>query len=83
MGKNNGFSQLMKSAVEVTQLGFSVVTPIVLLTILGVYLKNRFNLSDYVVIIFVLLGLCGGINSFVLFVKRYLKNLDKDKHKER
>ncbi|MEG0692108.1 MAG: AtpZ/AtpI family protein [Oscillospiraceae bacterium] len=82
MGKNSDFSHVMKFAVEVTQLGISVVMPIILLTLLGVYLRDRFGLSDTVVVVFVLLGLCGGINSFVLFVKRYLKNIDKDKHKE-
>ncbi len=83
MGKYDDISQMMRSAVEITQLGLSMVMPIVLLAFLGVYLRDRFHLPDYVVIICILLGVCGGINSFVLFVKRYLKKLDKDKHKER
>lgn len=70
-------SSLLSGIVNVTQLGLSVIVPIVLFALLANYLKNKFNTPDWLSLILIGLGFAGGINSFVIFVKSYLKRMDK------
>ncbi len=63
------------------QLGFSIVTPIVLCTAAAYWLSERFSLGSWVVIPGIFLGLGGAAVSF-LKVVRALQN-DAEKQEDR
>ena len=49
--------QLVRMAVVFGQLGFTLITPPVLMTLLGWWLSSRFSLGVWVIAVFLLLGL--------------------------
>ena len=82
MDNKNDFSHGMKFVVEATQVGVSIIMPMILFAVLGTYLKKRFGIGDVWVIALIVFGLFVGIGSFISFVKRYLKDIDNESHKE-
>lgn len=71
------YSELFAGLANITQLGLSVIVPVVLCALLANFLKERFSIPDWLVIIIIALGFMAGIKSFIDFVKMYLKKLDK------
>ncbi len=66
----------------ITQLGLSVIIPIVVCTLIGNYLKNQFGFSDIIVLISIFLGLISaGINCIKFF--RYAEKEAEKSKKER
>ena len=51
------FFQLVRTAAVFGQLGFTLITPPVLMTLLGWWLNSRFSLGVWVIAVFLLLGL--------------------------
>ncbi len=47
--------------VWITQLGMSVAAPLAGFTILGVWLRNRFSLGNWVVLVGIVIGLCSAV----------------------
>lgn len=80
---NNSFFEIAKGLTNIAQLGLSVVAPIVLCSLLGVFLKNKFGIPDFVVFLIILLGIASGIYSAVSFVKQYLRRLEIEERKQR
>lgn len=80
---NNSFFEIAKGLTNIAQLGLSVVAPIVLCSLLGVFLKNKFGISDFVVFLIILLGIASGIYSAVSFVTQYLRRLEIEERKQR
>lgn len=78
--KNNktNVAELFEGLANITQLGLSVVIPIVGFALLADFLKNRYNIPDFLVIIIIIIGVLGGLNSFVMFVRSYLRRIDKE-----
>lgn len=72
------FSWAVQAVLDVGQLGLSVVLPIVLLALLGNYLTQKFSLSGYVTLIFIVIGFAAGINGFVRFAKSWIRRSEKD-----
>ena len=50
--------------VWLTQLGLSVATPMGIFTLLGLWLKNRFQLGAWVIVVFCVIGLVCAADSF-------------------
>ena len=50
------------------QLGFTVVTPIVLFLFLALYLKNVWNVPDVVTVLLILAGVATGVVSAVRMI---------------
>lgn len=57
----------MKDFVYFANLGFAVITPIIISIYGAIYLRDKFNLPDYVVVIGIFFGLIAGVNSFCKF----------------
>ncbi len=65
----------MRDLVWLTQLGMSVISPLLVFTLGSVWLQNHFSLGKWVVIVGVLLGLSGSVSAGVSFA-RHTKNMD-------
>ncbi|WMJ21829.1 AtpZ/AtpI family protein [Paludicola sp. MB14-C6] len=77
MKNNTEWISIAKGIAAISQFGLSIIMPIVLCTFLGVYLKNKFAIPDYIVILLVLLGVLSGISSAVSFIKSFMKQEQK------
>lgn len=67
--------------VWLTQLGLSTAVPLAGFVLLAVWLKNRFDLGLWVVLLGIGLGLFCAVDGFVRNLK-VLNRLSKDKEKE-
>lgn len=68
----------MRDLVWLTQLGMSIVSPLLVFTLGSVWLQNHFFLGKWIVILGVFLGLSGSISAGVSFA-RHTKHLDSSK----
>lgn len=59
----------VKAFAYVTQLGFNIITPVILCIIIAIYIKNKFMLGDYVVILGIIIGCGAGFMSLFNFIK--------------
>lgn len=66
--------------VWLTQLGFSTASPLVCFILLAVWLRNRFSLGLWVLIVGIVLGVLCAINGFYKNL-RVLDNMNKSKDK--
>lgn len=68
----------------VSQIGFIIITPLLLFIWGGSWLIKQFSLPDWLMIVFVILGLlfmiCGATSYLMQLIKRYDKD-DKEKYK--
>ncbi len=72
----------MKLLIWMTQLGLSVAVPPVVLILLAVWLKNRFDWGAWVVIVGVLLGLLMAAEGLRTSVKAMKVMSKKDKEEK-
>lgn len=72
--------KLFRELVWLTQLGLSILSPLLLCVLLAVWLRNRFGVGGWVVVLGILLGLGGAVSAGVAFA-RSLRSLDDPKHK--
>ena len=73
MGSQKHIFRAMKYLSFLTQVGLSILTPILLCVLAAVWLQNRFGLGNWVVVVGILLGVGGGFCSlfqFFQFVQR-------------
>ena len=61
----------------ITQLGLSVGAPIAGFTLIGVWLRNRYNLGSWFVALFCVIGLISGVHGFITELKAIQKRLNK------
>lgn len=59
-----------------TQLGFSIVSPLLICVLGSVWLRNRFTLGRWVVIVGLLLGLGGALSAGLAFF-RHTRQVDQ------
>lgn len=70
-----------KTFALITQLGISMIVPVVMCTLLGVFLENKFSIS--VTIPLIILGvLAGGRNVYIL-AKNANEDPEDKEHEER
>lgn len=67
----------------VSQIGFMVITPLLLFIWGGAWLVNKFNLPSFLTIIFVLMGIFTMISSVGTYLKKLIKKYDDSKSKEK
>ena len=60
-----------KYLILVTQVGFSVIVPSVLLTLLGVWLDKKLG-TRFLVIVGAVLGIAGGVTAAWHFIRRFM-----------
>lgn len=64
--------------VWLTQLGFSVAFPLVGSTLLSLWLRQRFDLGIWVLIVGIVLGIAGAVDGFRVSLKA-MEKIAKDK----
>ena len=68
--------------VWITQLGMGVAMPLVGFIWLGIWLKNRFSLGAWCVILFCIIGLITALDGLKVSLKT-MERLDKSKKKKK
>ena len=63
--------------ILVTQVGFSVIVPAVLMTLLGIWLDKKLG-TRFLVIVGAVLGIAGGVTAAWHFIRRFMPENDKD-----
>ena len=76
MGKS-GWFEALKQLSWLTQLGFSMVAPVLLCTGGALWLQNKFSLGAWVVLAGLAVGLVSGGCTFVSFLKYAQKQAEK------
>ncbi|MFI3114806.1 MAG: hypothetical protein R3Y12_01525 [Clostridia bacterium] len=54
----------MKDVMLLANLGFAIITPLILSVYGSIWLKNRYNLPDYIIIFGIFFGITTGVYSF-------------------
>lgn len=65
--------------VWLTQLGLSVAAPLAGFTLLAVWLRQRFDLGIWVVLVGIVLGLASAVDGFRVSMKA-MEQMSKDRH---
>lgn len=74
---------IVRGLTDIAQFGLSIIAPVILCGLLGLFLKKKFGLPDIFVFALILLGFASGISSAVSFVKNYIKrNLSAKERQE-
>lgn len=68
----------LKYLVWVSTLSASLITPIVICVYLGYYIKNKFSLGIWVIIVFIILGFLTAMLNVVKFF-RFVQSQAKNK----
>ncbi len=68
----------LRYLILVTQVGFSVIVPTVLMTLLGIWLDKKLG-THFLVIIGVVLGIAGGVTAAWHFIRRFMPENDKER----
>lgn len=83
MSDNENKYRYLRAAAHITQFGLDMVTPIVLFTILAVWLKNKLDVGGWVVIVAIIIGVaCSGLNMYK-FIKTAEKETGGREHDEK
>lgn len=64
---NNNRKEIFQALNSITQLGLSVVISFLLWVFIAIWVRDTFNLGNFVMIIGILLGLGSAVLSFVKF----------------
>ena len=68
--------EILRSLALVSQLGFTVITPVLLCTFLGTWIDKKFN--TVLTLPLIIIGIAAGINAAYRLVKNYLLLLKKE-----
>lgn len=78
MEGNKKVYKSLKYITMLTQLGISVVSPLIVCVPLAVWLKGRFALGDWIVLAGILLGIASGFYSFWQAIKKFAADMNKE-----
>ena len=78
----NSWQKLIKDVAFASQLGLSLITPPVLLALLGWYISNRFGVGAWITIVFIMLGLATSFATAYGFYKKAQRRFEKDEKKD-
>ncbi len=76
--KMKKYQDLLKGAAYVTQFGFTIVCPPIIMAMLGFWLQRKFSLGSWVMIIAILTGLLAAASSAWSF----FRSLDREEAKK-
>lgn len=77
MGMNKKIYNSLKNIGMISQLALSLLTPCFLCIIACSWLKNKFGLGEWVIIVGILFGLASGFVSVATFVKSAMRDAEK------
>ena len=72
--------QVFKTWIMILQVGISMMTPIFLLLVISVVLKNKFNID--LVLLSIIIGVIVGFRNTYILLKQFLKDDSKTKESE-
>ena len=72
----------IKLLVWLTQLGLSVAGPLAGFIMLAVWLRHRFDLGAWILIVGIILGISGAVDGFRVSMKA-MESMSKDKSNEK
>lgn len=78
MNKDRGF---LKNLVLITQVGLTVLVPIALLTVLGIFLRDRFQ-ANWILIVLIVLGIVSGMAAGWSLLKKFAPDPKDDAPRE-
>lgn len=64
----------------ISQLGFSIVVPIVLCTFVGTYLERKFSIS--ITVLLIILGVLAGVRNAYVLMKQAIRKPEDDGHEK-
>lgn len=70
--------EVMQNLAMITQLGISMLAPVVLCVFIGYWLDNRYGLST--VIPMLILGIAAGVRNCYLLLKQLIQEKGEKKH---
>lgn len=70
-------AKTLRELTWLTQLGFSIVSPLLLCVLGSAWLRERFSLGCWVVVLGLLLGLSGALSAGLTFF-RHTQHLDQE-----
>ena len=81
------FFRSLRPLTYFTQFGISVVSPILLCTLVGLWLYNRFSMGVWVLIVGIFLGIGGALSNFLAIFRiaateQALEEAEKKKQEE-
>lgn len=76
MGFNRNMFKAVKNISMVSQLALSVVTPCFITIAICTWLKNKFSLGSWIVVIGILWGIISGICSVRTYMKKAIKDAE-------
>lgn len=74
MDPNKKIFNSMKYVTMLSQLGLSVIIPPLVCIWLSLWLKEKFNFGDWVVLVGIFLGIASGITSLINYLKVFVKD---------
>ncbi|MEG0894995.1 MAG: AtpZ/AtpI family protein [Oscillospiraceae bacterium] len=77
----NNFSKILRGIAIVSQVGVSLITPILLSILLVNFLQDRYSISGGITILLILVGFAVGVSSFISIIKKYLNITQKQEKK--
>lgn len=83
MPDNENKYRYMRAAGHITQFGLDMVTPVLLCTIIAVWLKNKLSLGSWVVIVAIIAGVAVSALNMFKFIKTVEKEMGGKKHDEK
>ena len=78
MHQKKPFFKVMKGIVWLTQLGFSLVVPPLVLIWLAIWLQQRYSLGSWILIAGILVGLCGSAGTALTFYRTTVHEARKE-----
>ncbi len=79
MSQNTKNRSPMRYIGFISQLAITLLTPCFLMIFICLWIKNRFNFGDWVVLVGIFLGLGSGISSVWIYLKRSIKEAEEER----
>ena len=75
---DNNRHKTTKALAWLTLLGFNMISPLIICVLAAAYLRNKFNLGNWIMIIAVVIGAASGYMSLVNFIRAVKKYDEKE-----
>lgn len=79
MGNDKDTARSWRYLTLLSQLAISLLTPCFLMIFICIWLKNRYGLGDWVVLVGLFLGLGSGISSVWVYLKRAIRDAEQQR----
>ena len=72
MKRRSGLMETLRLLTYLTQFGMSVIAPIVLSVLVGVFVNQRFGVGEWLIVLLLVVGLISGACGFYRFVRLFI-----------